>query len=101
MADSDQVEHSLAITPLGAGDLIDRAVRFYRKNFKTFLFIAAPPVVVGTIVSVGWRFMARELFSVGTHIGPDDLVFYYMFVSLGTIVIWYTESVATMAVMGG
>ena len=93
--------HNLQITPLGAGDLIDRAVRFYRKNFKTFLFIAAPPVIAGTIVSVGWRFMARELFSVGTHVGPDDLVFYYLFVSLGTAVIWYTETVATMAVMGG
>ena len=93
--------NSISIVPLGAGDLIDRAVRFYRKNFKTFLFIAAPPVVVGTIVSVGWRFLARELFSVGTHIGPNDLFFYYLFVSLGTVVILYTETVATMAVMGG
>lgn len=91
----------ISLVPLGAGDLIDRAARFYRRNFKTFLFIAAPPVIIGTLVSVGWRYMARELFSVGTHVGPDDLFFYYAFVSLGTLVIWFTEAVATMAVMGG
>jgi len=91
----------ISLVPLGAGDLIDRAARFYRRNFKTFLFIAAPPVIIGTIVSVGWRYMARELFSVGTHVGSDDLFFYYAFVSLGTLVIWFTETVATMAVMGG
>ena len=66
----------LALAPLGAGDLIDRAVRFYRGNFKTFLFIAAPPVVIGTIVSVGWRMLGRELFYVNARIDQTDLVFY-------------------------
>ncbi|HRI41704.1 MAG TPA: hypothetical protein PLW54_08460, partial [Bacteroidia bacterium] len=35
--DTMQVPNShYAIAPLGPGDLIDRAVRFYRKNFATF-----------------------------------------------------------------
>jgi len=93
--------NEMTIVPLGAGDLIDRAVRFYRQNLKTFLFIAAPPVVIGTIVSVGWHFGARELFSVGSGINSSDLVFYYVFLWLGTIVIWFTETVATLSVMGG
>ena len=91
----------ISLVPLGAGDLIDRAVRFYRKNFRTFFFIAAPPVVLGTVVSVAWRFLASELFSAGSRIDQDDLFFYYAFLSLGALFIWLTEIVATMAVMGG
>ena len=50
----------LSLVPLGAGDLIDRAVRFYRKFFWTFVLIAAPPVIVGTLVSVGWTITGRQ-----------------------------------------
>ena len=89
------------LTPLGAGDLIDRAVRFYRQNFWTFVWIAAPPVVVGTIFSVGWTIVGREVFSVGLSHNPSDVVIYYLFAWLGTIVIWLTETVATLTVMGG
>ena len=91
----------LALAPLGAGDLIDRAVRFYRGNFKTFLFIAAPPVVIGTIVSVGWRMLGRELFYVNARIDQTDLVFYYLFIWFGSLVIWFVEIVASLVVMGG
>jgi hypothetical protein len=89
------------LAPIGAGDLVDRAVRFYRGNFRTFLFIAAPPVILGTVVSVAWRFLARELFSSGGRIETEDIWIYYLFLSLGNTVIWYTEIVATLIVMGG
>ena len=36
----------LALAPLGAGDLIDRAVRLYRQHFLTLIRIAAPPVLL-------------------------------------------------------
>lgn len=39
---SNLTEKSMALVPLGAGDLIDRAVRFYHKNFWTFIWIASP-----------------------------------------------------------
>ena len=92
---------TLAITPLGAGDLIDRALRFYRAHFRVFIFMAAPPVIIGTLISVGWRMLGRELFFVGTRINSSDLFFYYTFLWLGGLVIWFTEVVATLVVMGG
>ena len=101
MAELLPKDPTLSIAPLGAGDLIDRAVRFYRSHFKTFIFIAAPPVILGTIVSVVWHFAARGLFSVGTRIDPGQQVFYYLFIWVGSAVIWFTETVATLAVMGG
>jgi hypothetical protein len=89
------------LTPLGAGDLIDRAVRFYRRNFSTFVMIAAPPIIVGTIISVGWTFLARSLFTLSSSSDAVDLTFYYIFVWLGSLVIWYTQAVAMLSVMGG
>ncbi|MGI8642441.1 MAG: hypothetical protein ACR2MG_21130 [Pyrinomonadaceae bacterium] len=91
----------LSITPLGAGDLIDRAVRFYRSNFWTFVWIAAPPIIVGTIISVGWTMLGRELFFGGSTLSPDILVFYTLFNWFGGLIIWLIESVATLTVMGG
>lgn len=90
-----------AITPLGPGDLIDRAVRFYRKNFATFILIALPPVITGTLISVGWTFIARSYFYRGSNADPFENFAYYLFVWLGSMVIWFTETVATLAVMGG
>lgn len=55
----------LSLVPLGAGDLIDRAVRFYRRNFWTFVFIASPSIVVGTIISVASMVVARQIFYSG------------------------------------
>jgi len=92
---------NIYLTPLGAGDLIDRAVRFYRQNFWTFVWIAAPPVVVGTIFSIGWTILGREVFSVGLSNNQSDVFVYYLFAWLGSIFIWLTETVATLTVMGG
>lgn len=91
----------LSLTPLGAGDLIDRAVRFYRKNFWTFIWIAALPVLVGTLISVAWRMIARNLFNVDMVNRPDETTFYYMFLGFGNVFIWFFETVATFTVMGG
>jgi hypothetical protein len=89
------------LSPLGAGDLIDRAVRFYRKFFGTFVLIAAPPVVVGTAISLAWTFVARQIFSVGADPFSTEKTFYVFFLWLGSIVIWLTETIATLVVMGG
>jgi hypothetical protein len=94
-------DQQLSIVPLGPGDLIDRAVRFYRQNFLTFVLIAAPPVVAGTIISVGWTVLARSLFERSSSYDPLETIGYYLFVYLGSLIIWFTESVATLAVMGG
>lgn len=44
--------NQLALVPLGAGDLIDRAVRLYRRHFMTLIRIAAPPVIINMLGSL-------------------------------------------------
>ncbi|NNE67790.1 MAG: hypothetical protein HKN33_14605 [Pyrinomonadaceae bacterium] len=90
----------LSLKPLGAGDLIDRATRFYRKNFWTFILIASPPVMLGTLCLVGWMFIARNLFYVGSA-NPEETFVYQVFVWLGGFVIWLVQLVAVLVVMGG
>lgn len=89
------------ISKLGAGDLIDRAVRFYRRYFWTFVLIAAPPVVIGTLISLAWTFLGRQIFSLGNDPYSAETTFYYLFLWLGSILIWLTETIATLSVMGG
>ena len=91
----------LSLSPLGAGDLIDRAVRFYRKNFWTFIWLAAPPILFGTLISVAWTMLARNLFSVDMVNRPGETFFYYWFLWMGSLFIWFFETVATFTVMGG
>lgn len=90
-----------SLKPLGAGDLIDRAVRFYRKNFWTFVLIAAPPVILGTLISVGWTIVGRQIFTIGSSADQSELAFYYIFLRLGNGLIWISETIATLVVMGG
>ena len=97
---AEQNHSSLSLTPLGAGDLIDRAVRFYRNNFWTFVWMAAPPIIVGTLISIGWTIMGRELFNVNSRTADDRLIS-SIFTFLGNFAIWFFESVATLMVMGG
>src|SRR6185436_15049775 len=51
--------NQLPLAPLGAGDLIDRAIRLYRRHLFTLIQIAAPPVVISTIgwvmLTMAWR----------------------------------------------
>lgn len=86
---------------LGAGDLIDRAVRFYRKFFWTFVLIAAPPVVVGTVMSVGWTVVGRQIFELDANRFSPENTFYLIFLWFGSVVIWLVETIATLVVMGG
>ncbi len=100
MAESS-ADISNAITPLGPGDLIDRAVRFYRKNFWTFILMAAPPVTVGTAVSVAWTFLSRALFTGQNSSDPFDNLGLLLFGWTGTLFILFVQTVAILAVMGG
>ena len=51
----------LSLSPLGAGDLIDRTVRLYRRHFTTLIRAAAPPVVIAAVGSVLWSIGWREV----------------------------------------
>jgi hypothetical protein len=89
------------IQALGAGDLIDRAIRLYRQNFWTFIFIASPPIIFATFFSLGWTLLGRQVFSVGTAKDYDNLIYYNLFSWLGGAVIWFIETVAVLVIMGG
>ncbi len=91
---------NLSLKPLGAGDLIDRSVRFYRRNFGVFILIASPPIVVGAVFLIGWMFLARNLFSVSSG-NPVDSGGYAIFVFLGSVFIWLVQLMAIFVVMGG
>lgn len=101
MSLSEPLNSHLSLKPLGAGDLIDRAVRFYRNNFLTFVWIAAPPILFGTLFSILWTMLGRRLFFAGSAADPDIIGVYYLFTWFGNMVIWLVESVATFTVMGG
>jgi hypothetical protein len=55
----DPIVRELPLAPLGAGDLIDRAVLLYRRHLFVLIRIAAPPVIVTAsgfiLVSIAWR----------------------------------------------
>lgn len=54
------VKH-LQLAPLGAGDLIDRTVRLYRRHFGALVRASAPPVIVSALGTVLWTVSVRSL----------------------------------------
>lgn len=97
----DDKQSTLALAPLGPGDLIDRAVRLYRQNFLTFIWIAAPPVVFGSIITILWRILALNIFNVDRVNHRTEAELYLVFLWFGSFVIWVVELVAGFTVMGG
>jgi uncharacterized membrane protein len=53
------------------------------------------------MISVGWTILGRKFFSVGLSNEPVEMIFYYIFTGFGSLIIWLTETVATLTVMGG
>jgi hypothetical protein len=87
----------LSLSPLGAGDLIDRTVRLYRRHFTTLVGAAAPPVVAsalgGVLFTVGWR--EASLAESGAL-----LALYVAFIVVGVLLAWLGRF-AFLLVMGG
>jgi hypothetical protein len=90
-------ESRLDLAPLGAGDLIDRAVRLYRRHLLVLIRIAAPPVITaalgGILMSIGWR----QIF----YSGDGSEVFFYLTLLLAGLAIALTGHLFTLIVMGG
>jgi hypothetical protein len=91
------LSEDISLVPLGAGDLIDRAIRLYRRHFLTLLWIAAPPVIVsavgGVMSTIAWRNIA--LTSKG-----NALVLYVLLLVVGTLIAW-AGILFQVIVMGG
>jgi len=91
------ISTNLALEPLGAGDLIDRAVRLYRRHFTTLIRIAAPPVLVSAVGSMMFTISARELSSTSSSLE----VLLYVLLLLAGIVIIICGALFSLIVMGG
>ena len=91
------VSNELALAPLGAGDLIDRAVRLYRRQFLTLIRIATPPVLVSALGSTMVTIAFRELSSTSSEL---RLVM-YVFVFAGGLIVTFCGSLFSLIVMGG
>jgi len=87
----------LPLAPLGAGDLIDRAVRLYRRHLFVLIRTAAPPVI---IASAGWIVFGIAIRRVSNTPNTDEVVTYLLVsvVSFGAIAGGY---LFTVLVMGG
>jgi hypothetical protein len=89
--------NDLHIVPLGAGDLIDRAVRLYRRHLFVLIRIAAPPVFVSAVGSVMWAIAWRGFFA--TPSGAELA----LYVLLGTVGLTLLAGghIFSLIVMGG
>src|SRR5215510_12696540 len=93
----ETVAHDLALAPLGAGDLIDRAVRLYRRHFLTLIRIAAPPVLVSALGSTITTISFRELNSTSR----DLSLAFYVLALMGGSAVTFCGSLFSLIVMGG
>lgn len=89
--------NQLSIAPLGAGDLIDRAVRLYRRHLFVLIRTAAPPVI---LVAVGWILFSISMRRVFVTSRDSDLLLYgfLWLLSMGIMLGGY---LFMLVVMGG
>ncbi|HEY5839830.1 MAG TPA: hypothetical protein VIT19_12395 [Pyrinomonadaceae bacterium] len=93
----DPIANQLALAPLGAGDLIDRAVRLYRRHFLTLIRIAAPPVLVSAVGSTLTTIAFRAIGAT-----PSSMrLFLYILVLMGGVLVIVAGSLFSLIVMGG
>lgn len=89
--------NQLPLAPLGAGDLIDRAVRLYRRHFSTLIRIAAPPVVIsaagGVLMSISWRALYAT--------DRDTFLPLYVLMLVAGLFMWLGGMLLNVIVMGG
>ena len=82
--------NQLSLAPLGAGDLIDRAVRLYRRHLWTLIRIAAPPVLVS---AVGTLLLTISSYSAAAELRRGDVLL--------TLLLFVVNLMLNVIVMGG
>jgi hypothetical protein len=87
----------LPLAPLGAGDLIDRAVRLYRRHLFVLIRTSAPPVILAT---GGWIVFSFCLQRVVLSESGAELAL-YGFLSLTALAVTFGGYLLTLVVMGG
>jgi hypothetical protein len=87
----------LQLAPLGAGDLIDRTVRLYRRHFMALIRASAPPVVVSAAGTVLWSVSIRAMAATESE---GRLALYVLLAVVG-LAVWFLGLLAQLIVMGG
>lgn len=87
----------LPLAPLGAGDLIDRAIRLYRRHLFVLIRTAAPPVTIVAAGSLLFPICLREIFRTSD---TNDLIFYFFLLAV-SIFLLVTGYLFILVVMGG
>ncbi|MBS1787270.1 MAG: zinc ribbon domain-containing protein [Acidobacteria bacterium] len=88
---------SFTLTPMSAGDVIDRAVRIYRRNFLALLRIVFGPSLIAYFGTVMYYLGVRN-FSVDRG---DKRVVVSLGLIVGGFIIWMVGKAAFYAVLGG
>lgn len=89
--------NDLHLVPLGAGDLIDRAVRLYRRHLFTLMRIAAPPVVV---TAIGWVLGTIAWREIGVASSTSGVILYSLLL-VGAGLVIAAGHIFSLIVMGG
>jgi len=89
--------NQLQIAPLGAGDLIDRAVRLYRRHLFVLIRTAAPPVI---IAAAGWIVFSISIQRVFVA-DETSMLLLYLTAALVALAVMVGGYLFTLVVMGG
>jgi hypothetical protein len=89
--------NELPLVPMGAGDLIDRAVRLYRRHLLVLIRIAAPPVFVSACGSVLWTICWRGFFATSSNLA--FAIYVLLSIAAGALIIG--GHIFSLLVMGG
>jgi hypothetical protein len=87
----------LQLAPLGAGDLIDRTVRLYRRHFMALIRASAPPVFVSAAGTVLWSISIRSM----SFTGSEGRLLLYITTAVVGAVVYLLGLLAQLIVMGG
>jgi hypothetical protein len=87
----------LQLAPLGAGDLIDRTVRLYRRHFGALIRASVPPVIVS---AAGWVLLLVCIRAMAAS-GSEGRVVVYFLGALVGLAVYVFGLLAQLTVVGG
>jgi hypothetical protein len=88
---------NLQLTPLGAGDLIDRTVRLYRRHFGALIRASVPPVLVS---AAGWVLLLVCLRAMSAAASEARVAVYFLGAASG-FGVYVLGLLVQLTVMGG
>jgi len=94
---SDPTVRQLSLAPLGAGDLIDRAVRLYRRHLFVLIRTAALPVIIAALGGILMSLGFRQISAAGE---TSEVLLYLSLIFIG-LFIAFAGHLFTLVVMGG